>query len=60
MSPLFFESRCSAREVDPLNSLICTVLEFLQKFAAGAAATTLSVAAFQVSDEVPLGRHHLV
>lgn len=60
MSPLVFESRCSACEVDPVNSLICSVMEFLQKFAAGAAATTLSIAAFQESDKVPLGRHHLV
>ncbi len=61
-----FESWCFINAVDPVNCPVVSVLEFLQhKFSAGAAATTLrvyvtAIAARMDSDDVPLGRHHLV
>ncbi len=57
---------CLVDAVDSVNCPVGSVLEFLQhKFLAGAAATTLrvyvaAIAARRDSDDVPLGRHHLV
>ncbi len=61
-----FEPRCLVYAVDPVSCPVCSVLEFLQdKFLAGVAATTLrvyvaAIAARRDSDDVQLGRHHLV
>ncbi len=61
-----FEPWCLVYAVDPVSCPVCSVLEFLQdKFLAGVAATTLrvyvaAIAARRDSDDVQLGRHHLV
>ncbi len=61
-----FESWCLAHTVDPVNSPVGPVLEFLQeKLAAGAAGTTLrvyiaAIATRRELDEMPLGRHRMV
>ncbi len=61
-----FEPWCLVYAVDPVSCPVCSVLEFLQdKFLAGVAATTLrvyvaAITARRDSDDVQLGRHHLV
>ncbi|XP_077094729.1 uncharacterized protein LOC143746656 [Siphateles boraxobius] len=61
-----FETWCLAHDRSPVNCPAGSVLEFLQeKFAAGAAATTLrvyvaAIAAHRESDEIPLGKLRLV
>ncbi len=62
-----FSTWCRERELDPVNCLVASVLEFLQDhFPAGLTPSTLKVyvaviAAFHAPLDVgPLGRHQLV
>lgn len=61
-----FASWCLARDRNPVNCPVASVLEFLQeRFSSGAAATTLrvyvaAIAAHRESDEIPLGKLRLV